>query len=141
MITRRPSSSNPRSIRLLGVSGRKMPPNVSTKAGTPASPRDTLQPHGRNFPVHIFMICASTTPSVKITCGAQKFFALKVFYSLHTYNPGPKMNEEKAASIQLDSSYNLHKDNAKSGNSSHLEDLVQAASEMGRCHLAIVQCD
>lgn len=36
----------PRSIRLLGVSGKKTPPNVRIIAGTPASARDIRQPQG-----------------------------------------------------------------------------------------------
>lgn len=40
-----PSSWCPRSIRLLGVSTTNKAPTVSRLAGTPANPRDNLQPH------------------------------------------------------------------------------------------------
>lgn len=47
--TRRPSSTIPRSIRLLGVSGRSRPPTVMSSAGTAARPSDRRQPHGLMF--------------------------------------------------------------------------------------------
>lgn len=39
-----PSSSLPRSIKLLGVSTTKSAPTVKSNAGTPANPRESLQP-------------------------------------------------------------------------------------------------
>uniref|UniRef100_A0A0A9GN13 GSVIVT00005628001, HT7 n=1 Tax=Arundo donax TaxID=35708 RepID=A0A0A9GN13_ARUDO len=47
--TRRPSSTCPRSIRLLGVSGRHSPPTVINSAGAAARPSDSRHPHGLIF--------------------------------------------------------------------------------------------
>nr|GMD81505.1 Pentatricopeptide repeat [Ipomoea batatas] len=46
-----PFSGDPRSTRLFGVSGRRIPPAVITSAGTAARPREILHPFGFIFSV------------------------------------------------------------------------------------------